>query len=213
MNVVDAAVDWFTGFANAPELKVLVDEEPRFGDLVWHVIETDEGRYFVSVEEAPCVRFMFESNRGGGALGGVKKLAGGGAVRTNGGWSSSAPRINQLRQTDERFASLLPEDLVDASVVFPSWANVGLWGPAWYLSHAVEVVESHLPGVKLYLRLSPTDDAANAVQVAVIGGRAEGALWVPWPEGREGSKPSPDEPLYEATASEAKRALARAAGP
>lgn len=183
---------------------------------------------FYIVRQAPCIRFVFENAfNGGGALGGRFAIVGGGWVQTNGGWSSNGGAVNKLRQTDERFAELLPEPIVEATYTRGDWDQLGMAGLCWDLSFCQEQVEKYLPGVELVGQEGPSDMMASSDQSAIIvAGTDElrederGEFFIPYPvnvherivsgELTRSGKPQEDSDLYRATSEELKRAQARA---
>lgn len=217
IEVLAMKVSWYTGYSNLPELQMLLKEPPPRPDppAWWHSIRVDKGTYYVC-RLIPTVRFLFESDSGGGALGRTLLLADGSEHKTNGGWSSNEGAINRYRALDERFAEILPYDVVDITY-YGEYARAGTYNDGWGLGMAglcfdlpwaQEQVAKHLPGVELYDLTdrnpqNKTEDQASAEQGAIFG--AHGYSYIPVPIDRDGTtresiKPDPDSELFQRTA-------------
>ena len=218
MNVLGMKVGWGIGWANLPDLHMLLDEEPQRPE-VWRKIPVNGGTYFIARQE-PVVRFLFESERGGGALGRGLLLEDGSGYKTNGGWSSSEGQVNRLRALDERFADYLPYDVVGITYYAPPYARTGTYNEGWGLGMAgvcfdlpwaQEMITKHLPGVELVDTTNRDADGreeneASGEQSMVIGDSV-GYGYVPAPIEREGTtresiKPDVDSELFLRTAME-----------
>lgn len=182
------------------------------------------GNFYIRRVE-PCVAFLFESSHGGGALGRTLTTTEGERVRTNGGWSSNAAKINQLRTLDDRYKAILPHPLVEAVYVRGDWADTGMAGLAWDLPFAEKVVAEFLPGVELVCVDMGTDLMASTDQAAVVTAGIQsaerGALYLPYPVGvldriqnhdpdlTPRGKPVEESKLYQTTSEEVRRQAAR----
>lgn len=60
MNVLEARVNWYEGYANNPELQVLVDEIPKRADLEYHMIQADKHGVMYHADKDGYVSFMYE---------------------------------------------------------------------------------------------------------------------------------------------------------
>lgn len=212
MRVLAMKVGWNIGWTNLPGLHMLLDEPPPTAN-VWRLIPVERGNFLLCRQE-PVVRFFFESEHGGGALGRKVELEDGSEYTTNGGWSSNEGQINHLRATDTRFAEYLPEDVIGIST-YGEYARPDTYNDGWGLGMAgytfdvswvrAQIAE-HLPGVEL---LDVTDRSAsasleergNAEQAFIIGsGSAYGYLPVPAPWDGFTLKAKPGTELFERTA-------------
>lgn len=217
IQVLDMKVSWYIGYSNLPQLDMLLKDPPPRPDppAWWHKLPMENGNYYVC-RLIPTVRFLFEAKTGGGALGRELMLEDGSMYRPNGGWSSSEGQINRLRALDDRFAEILPYDVVDITY-YGEYARPGTYNDGWGLGMAglcfdlpwaQEQVAKHLPGIELY---DVTDrdpenkgeDQASAEQGAIFG--AHGYGYIPVPIEREGTtresiKPGIDSELFQRTA-------------
>lgn len=219
IEVLEMKVAWYIGYTNLPGLHMLLKDPPPKADppAWWHAIPVEGGTYYICRLE-PTVRFLFESDRGGGALGREVLLGDGSTHKTNGGWSSSEGQVNRRRALDERFAEVLPHDVVDITY-YGEYARPGTYNYGWGmgmaglcfdLPWAQEQVAKHLPGVELYDLTdrnpeSKNEDQASAEQGAIFG--ASGYSYIPVPIERDGTtkesiKPAVDSELFKRTAME-----------
>lgn len=224
MKVMGMKVSWMIGWSNLPSLNMLIDEKLEYPRDGWRKIPVTGGSYYLNRQE-PAVRFFFESDHGGGALGGKMILEDGTEVITKGGWSSNAGQVNRLRALDERFAEYLPYDVVGITY-YGEYARPDTYNDGWGLGMAgltfdlpwvEEQMKEHLAGVELYDLTNrdpsgPDENQASADQAMIIGGGG-GYGYIPVVIGgektKEGIRPSPDSELFLRTAMQYDRQDAR----
>lgn len=215
IKVLGMRVGWHIGWTNLPDLHMLL-EKPLPKAEHRRLIAVQGGNYLLC-RQAPVVRYTFESEYGGGALGIETTLEDGTIYKTNGGWSSNAGQINRLRALDPRFADYLPYDVIEITVygeyaregTYNNGWGLGLAGAAFDLPWAEKKIREHLPGLKLLdlndRRPGRNENQASAEQAAIIGVSSSAYGYIPVPAGleeigRETIKPDVESELFARTA-------------
>lgn len=117
------------------------------------------------LHQAPLTTFFTENTfSGGGMSGRTLTTVDGDTITTNGGWSSGEGTVNELRLTDERMASLLPEPVVGVTYHRGGWDALGMAGICWDLSFVQEQLDCYLPTVELLSQRRAADLFASADQ-------------------------------------------------
>ena len=199
MNVLDAVVRWNLAFVNPPALYVMLAAAPEFER--YYRFDLDHGRMFIA-RAAPAVTFIYEADRGGGALGRTLTLVDGSEYRTKGGWSSNAAVVNRLRRDRSDVHALLPGSIVEVTYVLRGprgWKGLGYAGLCLDLRFAGGVIKRLLPGVHLAPYPIPGDLEVGSEQAFIIGGGVESDLWVPSAEPSRAVKAAGGSELYQRT--------------
>ena len=176
VKVKDMKIEWYHGYANAPQLDMVIEDfHPDWDQMAYHRVEYGDDHTFFIHRDEPFVRFVLEDRGPGGmrgAMGGNFLLIDGTRYQTNGGWSSRPSVVNRLRYQRPEVQEILPHQLIEVSV-FPSWHESGLgcvyWDKPWVEARILDFI----PEVRLFCKAGGEkhhlkDDAEDWFQ------------WEPW---------------------------------
>lgn len=98
---------WMHGYANSPEIEVIVDKRPAYESFIWRACPDPHARrktMLISTNQSPWVKFVYIDNPEGapqyhGALGGDYTMQDGTVFKSRSGWSSRAGVINDKYRT------------------------------------------------------------------------------------------------------------------
>lgn len=210
-------VSWNIGYSNLPGLDMLLENEMPYPKEGWRLFPVEGGNFLVH-RDKPVVRYIFESQHGGGALGGLRILEDGTEYKSNGGWSSNPGALNGHRA---EFGGYLPHDVCGVTY-YGEYARKGTYNDGWGLGIAgcafdVPWLQAwmaiKLPGVELLPTGDTDENQASADQALIVGGLG-GYGYVPAAIDREettipGIKAKPGTELFDRTAMDADRRWAQ----